>query len=200
MRREVLNDGRAWLEVPVRRRADDEPELLATYIAAGHAVAVSRRRLADAGRAPPVARTGALGRARRADAAAAGRGVRDLGLLARRRSARSEGWYVNFQEPFRRTADGLRHAGSRARHLGAARRPLGVEGRRAARAARRGGAVHGRAGRRDLGGRPPRRRPARRGRALVADRVGDGGTPTPSWDAPLASREPRPVSDTAAEL
>ena len=34
LRREVLNDGRAWVEIPVRV-VRDEPALLATYIARG---------------------------------------------------------------------------------------------------------------------------------------------------------------------
>ena len=85
VRREVLNDGRAWLEVPVVV-VRDEPELLATYVAEGTPFHFPGGRLADAERATSVARAHRLAGPRRADAAAAGRGARDLGLLARARA------------------------------------------------------------------------------------------------------------------
>ena len=63
-----------------------------------------------------MARQGTLGGERRADAAAAGRGVRDLGVLVRRRARvpRLVRQPAGAVPPQRRR---LRHAGSRARHL-----------------------------------------------------------------------------------
>ena len=55
VRREVLNDGRAWLEVPVVV-VRDEPSLLASYLAEGTAFHFPEGRVADGERAPPVAR------------------------------------------------------------------------------------------------------------------------------------------------
>lgn len=103
-RREVLNDGRCWLEVRVRVVADG-PDLLATYIPRGAAFSF------PAGRWPT--RTGLHpwhGRAR----------WEGHGVLMLQRPGESyavwlfwegderalAGWYVNFQEPFRRTPGG----------------------------------------------------------------------------------------------
>jgi hypothetical protein len=101
LRREVLNDGRAWLEAPVIV-ARDEPDLLASYIAEGAPF-----------RFPPGPwpTTNGLhpwhGKQRWQ-----GHGLLMLQrpgemhavwLFWRGRERRFAGWYVNFQEPFRRT-------------------------------------------------------------------------------------------------
>lgn len=104
VRREVLNDGRTWLEVPVVV-VRDEPELLATYLAEGAAF-----------RFPPgpwPTRDGLHpwhGRT-----AWQGHGVLMLHRPGEMHAIwhfwdgperRFRGWYVNLQEPFRRTAGG----------------------------------------------------------------------------------------------
>ena len=83
------------------------------------------------------------------------------------------GWYVNLQEPFRRTAQGYDTQDLELDIWVPARRALGVEGRRAPR---RAGA--GRALRRGTGDGDPRRGSAHHGRprcgqALVVGRLGE---------------------------
>jgi len=104
VRREVLNDGRVWAEIPVIVVRDD-PELLVTYVADGAPL-----------RFPPgdwPTATGLHpwhGKAR----------WRGPGVLMLQRPGDAyavwvfrapvtlefRGWYINMQEPFRRTADG----------------------------------------------------------------------------------------------
>ena len=104
VRREVLNDGRAWLEVPVVV-VRDEPDLLATYIPEGASFTF-----------PPGAFPTPDGRH-----PWHGRGCwQGHGVLMLQRPGEAHavwvfwegpereftGWYVNLQEPFRRTARG----------------------------------------------------------------------------------------------
>jgi hypothetical protein len=99
LRREVRNDGRAWLQNEVRV-VRDEPELLATYLAEGTAFEF-----------PPYPDAHPW----------AGRGAWEgHGVLMLQRPGEAHaiwvfwhgderefaGWYVNFQEPFRRTPEG----------------------------------------------------------------------------------------------
>ena len=103
-RREVLNDGRCWLEVPVRVVRDDG-QLLATYLASGTPFTLPPGPWPTAdGLHPWHGRTGWQGH----------------GTLMLQRPGEAyaifhfwngpertfSGWYVNFQEPFRRTATG----------------------------------------------------------------------------------------------
>jgi hypothetical protein len=104
IRREVLNDGRAWLLVPVIV-VDDRPDLLATYIAPG-----TPFEFPDGDWPSPDGRHPWHGRQR----------WQGNGLLMLQRPGESyaiwlfwhgphrefRGWYVNLQEPFRRTVDG----------------------------------------------------------------------------------------------
>ena len=104
IRREVLNDGRAWLLVPVVV-VDDQPDLLATYIAPATPFAFP-----DGDWPSPDGRHPWHGRQR----------WQGNGLLMLQRPGESyaiwlfwhgpqrefRGWYVNLQEPFRRTVDG----------------------------------------------------------------------------------------------
>ncbi len=104
VRREVLNDGRCWLELPVVVVQDDD-ELLATYIARGAQFTF-----------PPGVWPGETGLHPWHGKAAWG----GNGTLMLQRPAEAyaiwvfwsgaerefQGWYVNFQEPFRRTATG----------------------------------------------------------------------------------------------
>ena len=104
LRREVLNDGRAWVEIPVRV-VRDEPALLATYIARG-----TLMRFPPGEWPTPDGHHPWHGRA-----AWEGHGVL---MLQRPGEAYAiwhfwfgdertfRGWYVNFQEPFRRTPQG----------------------------------------------------------------------------------------------
>ena len=123
VRREVLNDGRAWLELPVVV-VRDEPELLATYIAEGtpfHFPAGDWP--TPSGRHPWHGRPawqghGVLMLQRPGEAHA-------IWVFWHGPAREFTGWYVNLQEPFRRTRAGLRHAGPRARHLGAGRAAAG---------------------------------------------------------------------------
>ena len=171
-RREVLNDGRCWLEVPVRRRPGRRRAARDLHRArrAVHAFRPDRGR-PRRGSIPGTARrrgkaTALLMLQRPGEAHAIWR------LLVRRRSARfAAGTSTSRSRSGER--DGLRHAGSRARHLGSARGRLGVEGRRRARASasRRAASPPSRSQR--VGRGPPRRRPARRRRALVGRRVGE---------------------------
>jgi hypothetical protein len=104
VRREVLNDGRCWLAVPVVVVQDNE-ELLATYIASGAPFTFFP--------GPWPGETGLH----------PWHGKREWegnGVLMLQRPGETyaiwifwhgaerafRGWYVNFQEPFRRTADG----------------------------------------------------------------------------------------------
>lgn len=104
LRREVLNDGRSWLEAPVTV-VRDEPGLLATYIAGGAPFRFPEGRWPTPdGLHPWHDRAGWEGH----------------GVLMLQRpdemhaiwhfwggpDRRFLGWYVNIQEPFRRTADG----------------------------------------------------------------------------------------------
>jgi uncharacterized protein DUF402 len=104
LRREVLNDGRVWLELPVIVVRDD-PGLLATYIAEGAPL-----------RFPPGDWPTPDGRHPwHAHASWEDHGVL---MLQRPREAYAvwvfwsgpnrdfAGWYINLQEPFRRTATG----------------------------------------------------------------------------------------------
>jgi Protein of unknown function (DUF402) len=104
IRREVLNDGRAWLEVPVIVVRDDD-ELLATFIAEG---APFRFPLgpwpAPGGRHPWHGKDhwhghGVLMLQRPGEAHA-------IWLFWRGSRRTFAGWYINLQEPFRRTAGG----------------------------------------------------------------------------------------------
>ena len=103
VRREVLNDGRCWLEVAGAGRRE-------TSCWRRHPRGAPFTFPPGRGRSRPVAIPGtgkdALGGQRRADAAASRRGVRDLGVLVGP-EREFRGWYVNLQEPFRRTADGF---------------------------------------------------------------------------------------------
>jgi hypothetical protein len=101
VRREVLNDGSVWLEYPVLV-VRDEPDLLATYVARDAPFTF-----------PPNPRMHPWRREGRTS-------WQGHGMLMLQRpdelhaiwhfwagAERSfAGWYVNFQEPFRRTADG----------------------------------------------------------------------------------------------
>ena len=103
-RREVLNDGRCWLEVPVVVVQDDD-QLLATYIARGARLHVPARPLARSRRASSMARqdgwegNGTLMLQRPGEAYA-------IWVFWFGAEREFRGWYVNFQEPFRRTESG----------------------------------------------------------------------------------------------
>jgi hypothetical protein len=104
VRREVLNDGRVWAEIAVIV-VRDEPDLLATYIAERAPLRFPPGEWpTPTGRHPWHGKThwrgpGVLTLQRPGDAY----GVWVFWSKAPRRF---RGWYVNFQEPFRRTADG----------------------------------------------------------------------------------------------
>jgi hypothetical protein len=104
VRREVLNDGRCWLAVPVVVVQDND-ELLATYIASGAPFTFFP--------GPWPGETGHQPWHRNREGGGNG------GLMLQRPGEtyaiwifwdgpgrEFRGWYVNFQEPFRRTADG----------------------------------------------------------------------------------------------
>ncbi|MGH3025660.1 MAG: DUF402 domain-containing protein [Gaiellaceae bacterium] len=103
-RREVLNDGRCWLEVPVVVVQDND-ELLATYIASGAAFTFPPGEWpGETGLHPWAGRSAWQGngvlmlqRPREADA---------IWIFWHGSGREFHGWYVNFQQPFRRTADG----------------------------------------------------------------------------------------------
>jgi hypothetical protein len=105
IRREVLNDGRAWLEVPVIVVRDDD-ELLATFIAEGAPFRFPPGPWpAPHGRHPWHGRErwhghGVLMVQRPGEAHA-------VWLFWRGPSRAFAGWYINIQEPFRRTALGF---------------------------------------------------------------------------------------------
>jgi Protein of unknown function (DUF402) len=109
IRREVLNDGRAWLEVPVIVVRDDE-ELLATFIAHGAPFRFPAGPWpAPRGRHPWHGKThwhghGVLMLQRPGEAHA-------VWLFWRGAQRRFAGWYINIQEPFRRTAPGAARQG-----------------------------------------------------------------------------------------
>ena len=104
IRREVLNDGQAWLEVPVIVVRDDD-ELLATYLASGAPL-----RFPVGPWPTPNGRHPWHGKER----------WRDHGVLMLQRPGEAHsvwffwrgdrrefaGWFVNFQDAFRRTPDG----------------------------------------------------------------------------------------------
>ncbi len=104
VRREVLNDGRAWLEVPVVVVRDD-PELLATYIRTGTPFHFPEGEWPTAnGRHPWHPREswqghGVLMLQRPGDAHA-------IWVFWHGPEREFRGWYVNLQEPFRRTEAG----------------------------------------------------------------------------------------------
>jgi hypothetical protein len=106
VRRSVLNDGRVWLEIPVIV-VRDEPQLLATYIAGGAPL-----RFPDGDWPTPNGLHPWHGKDHWR-----GHGVLTLHrpgemhamwLFWRGERREFAGWYVNFEEPFRRSADGYR--------------------------------------------------------------------------------------------
>ena len=105
IRREVLNDGRAWLEVPVIVVRDTD-ELLATFIAQGAPFRFPPGPWpAPHGRHPWHGKAhwhghGVLMLQRPGEAHA-------IWLFWRGARRTFAGWYVNIQEPFRRTATGF---------------------------------------------------------------------------------------------
>jgi hypothetical protein len=104
MRREVLNDGRCWAEFPVVV-VRDEPELLATYIAEGAPFTFPAGAWPIAGGRHPWAHRrcwtghGALMLQRPGDAHA-------IWVFWHGPEREHRGWYVNLQDPFRRTLRG----------------------------------------------------------------------------------------------
>ena len=104
LRREVLNDGRSWCEVPVIVVRDD-PDLLATYIATGAPFRFPRGQWPTAdGRHPWAGEErwhghGALMLQRPEEAHA-------IWVFWQGPQREFHGWYVNLQEPFRRTVNG----------------------------------------------------------------------------------------------
>ena len=104
VRREVLNDGRAWLEVPVVV-VRDEPELLATYVAEGAPFHFPPGDWpTPTGRHPWHGRTswqghGVLMLQRPGEAHA-------IWVFWHGPEREFTGWYVNLQQPFRRTEVG----------------------------------------------------------------------------------------------
>ena len=104
VRREVLNDGRPWMSVPVVV-VEDSDELLATYIAEGAPFEFPEGDWPSAdGRHPWHGRGrwqghGLLMLQRPGEAYA-------IWLFWHRPGRAFHGWYVNLQEPFRRTAEG----------------------------------------------------------------------------------------------
>jgi len=104
VRREVLNDGRSWLEAPVIV-VHDTPELLVTYLASGAPFTFPPGPWpTPTGLHPWHGRTGWTGHGtltlqRPGEAHA-------IWVFWAGDERRLAGWYVNFQEPFRRTAAG----------------------------------------------------------------------------------------------
>jgi hypothetical protein len=104
VRREVLNDGRAWLELPVVV-VRDEPELLATYVPEGTSFHFPEGDWPTAnGRHPWHGRScwqghGVLMLQRPGEAHA-------VWVFWHGPEREFHGWYVNLQEPFRRTETG----------------------------------------------------------------------------------------------
>lgn len=103
-RREVLNDGRCWASFPVVV-VRDEPDLLATYIAEGTPFTFPAGDWPIAGGRHPWANRerwsghGSLMLQRPGEAYA-------VWLFWHGPERHFRGWYLNLQEPFRRTADG----------------------------------------------------------------------------------------------
>ena len=94
------------------------------------------------------------------------------------------GWYVNFQEPFRRTGTRLRHAGPRARHLASPRRRRLASGRTSEKLderVREGGTRRSRSRRSGRG--PPRGGGARRGAGAGGTHGGRRSSPIAAWAA-----------------
>ena len=163
VRREVLNDGRAWLELPVVV-VRDEPKLLATYIAEGtpfHFPAGAWP--TPSGRHPWHGRTvweghGVLMLQRPGDAHA-------IWVFWHGPAREFTGWYVNLQEPFRRTETGYDTQDLELDIWVPVGGQLGMEGcgrargthprRPLHRGAGRGDLGRGTARRRRTGGRPP---------------------------------------------
>jgi Protein of unknown function (DUF402) len=104
LRREVLNDGRCWLEVPVRV-VRDRADLLATYIGSGAPFTFPPGEWPVAGGVHPWsvkdrwAGNGVLMLQRPGEAYA-------LWLFWFGAEREFRGWYLNFQEPFRRGEHG----------------------------------------------------------------------------------------------
>jgi hypothetical protein len=146
LRREVLNDGRAWVEIPVVV-VRDEPELLATYIPEG-----TPFRFPDGDWPTPTGVHPWHGRKR----------WQGHGVLMLQRPGEAHAIWVFWHGPER---------AFRGWYVN-----LGMEGRRRARSARARGSLHARAGRGDLDRRAPRRRRARRGTPVVGRRVVCVGT------------------------
>jgi hypothetical protein len=103
-RREILNDGRCWMHLPVVV-VRDEPGLLATYIAEGAPFTFPAGDWPIAGGRHPWASRrrwtghGSLMLQRPGEAYA-------VWLFWHGPARDFHGWYLNLQEPFRRTADG----------------------------------------------------------------------------------------------
>jgi hypothetical protein len=104
VRREVLNDGRVWQEVPVIV-VDDTPELLATYIAEGAPLRFPSGKWPTADGLHPWHGKrrwhghGVLMLQRPSDAHA-------IWVFWSGAKRDFRGWYINLQQPFRRTAIG----------------------------------------------------------------------------------------------
>ena len=104
LRREVLNDGRAWVEIPVRV-VRDEPDLLATYIPEGAPFHFPEGDWPTrSGVHPWHGKERWQGHGvlmlQRPDEAHA------IWIFWEGPEREFHGWYVNLQEPFRRTPDG----------------------------------------------------------------------------------------------
>jgi hypothetical protein len=105
VRREVLNDGRCWLELPVRVVQDDD-ELLATYIFSGSPLRFPPGPWPIAGGLHPWSGkqawrgNGVLMLQRPGDAYA-------VWVFWSGAARAFHGWYVNLQDPFRRRGDGF---------------------------------------------------------------------------------------------
>lgn len=143
VRREVLNDGRVWAEIPVIV-VRDTPDLLATYIAEGAPLRFPAGRWPTADGLHPWhgkstwSGHGTLMLQRPDD-------MHAIWHFWKGDEREFAGWYINPRAVSTRRRR-LRHAGPRARPLAAEARAVGMEGRRPPRAARPRGAVHAQAG------------------------------------------------------